>query len=258
MSYTFKEYDEAPTHSSLPSSSSSLSSSLENTTSLTTVVRHHTGSSQECLHALLTFGLPIACLPITPERIETTHHHKWVEWRQRTDSYHHQHQYKIILVPTRYDVLFGKHSPINAGNIRFHQMILANVHEYRQSKSVEQAAMRTQIYKTLTSGFPAAHVPSAKCLQPLDTRWGILWEPMTEKSATTKIAEAFQYVIRQLDQQQQLQQQQGNDHSTNRNINDHSSDWADFIWMKRCCFMITCKEGYHICGDSKEISSQQW
>jgi hypothetical protein len=206
--------------------------------------------------------------------LETTHHHKWVEWRQRTDSYHHQHHYKIVLVPTRYDVLFGKHSPINAGNVRFHQMILANVEEYRQAKASEQSAIRTQIYKSLTNGFlppgtgggggssstgsgAVGNVWSAKCLQPLDSRWGVLWEPMNEKTATAKIAEAFQYVSRQLDQQEQ------GDPSTDRDANAkaHATDLTDFIWMKRCCFMITCKEGYHICGtggDSKEISSKQW
>lgn len=232
MGYTVKEYEE----------------------SFETVIRHHTASSQECLHALLTFGLPIASLPITPEKIETSYHHKWVEWRQRTDSYHHQHHYKIILVPTRYDVLFGKHSPINAGNVRFHQMIVANVEEYRQSKASEQSAMRTQIYKSLTSGFPPGHGMSAKCLQPLDSRLGVLWEPMSEKEATAKIAEAFQYISRHLDQE--------GDPSTDLGVHarDHSSDLADFIWMKRCCFMISCKEGYHpICGgDSKEIASKQW
>lgn len=240
-----------------------------------TIIRHHTGSSQECLHALLTYGLPIASLPITPERIETTHHHKWVEWRQRTDSYHHQHQYQLILVPTRYDVLLGKHSPINAGNIRFHQMILANVMEYRQSKPAEQSAIRTQIYKTLTSPVLVSSPPgrSAQFLQPLDARLGILWEPMTETAATTKIAQAFQFVSRQIDQQlqlQQQQQQQGDASSTNNKDRENHvtgkkywpSDLADLVWRKKCCFMIPCnKEGYHICnGDSQDgISSpQEW
>lgn len=214
-----------------------------------TLIRHHFGSAQECLHALLTFGIPIPSLPITPDGIQTTFHLKWVEWRQRTDSYHHQHHYKIVLVPNRNDVLFGRHFPINAGNIRFHQLILANVDEYRKSKSTEQIAIRTQIYKNLTNDIPGCH-RTAKCLHPLDTRMGILWEPMDEKSAMTKIADAFQYVSRQMDQQ--------HDQSTDREsgVLDPRSDIADLIWMKQCCFVITCKEGYHICGDSSQLSKQ--
>ncbi len=214
-----------------------------------TLIRHHNGSSQECLHALLTFGIPIPSLPITPDCIQTNFHLKWVEWRHRTDSYHHQHHYKIVLVPTRLDVLFGKHSPVNAGNIRFHQMILANVEEYRRSKASEQCAIRTQIYKSLTNALPGGN-GTAKFLHPLDARMGLLWEPMDEKSATAKISDAFQYICRQLDHP--------HDQSSNSDGGsvDPRSDFTDFVWMKQCCFMITCKDGYHLCGDSSQLSSK--
>lgn len=216
--YSFKEYEEADS-----------------------LIRHHTGSAQECLHALLTYGMPLPALPVTPTlNMHTTLHEKWVEWRQRTDSYHHQRHYKIVLVPNRQDVLFGKHSVVNAGNVRFHQMLLGNVEEYHDSSPTEQTAIRTQLYKSLTCD-------GAKCLQPLDNRMGILWEPMEEAAALGRIADAFDFLASQL-----LLQDSAKPGQTPET--DPHAVWREWYGMKSCCFVITCKEGYHICGDSSQLS----
>lgn len=213
-----------------------------------TLVRHHSGSAQECLHALLTYGMPLPSLPFSPLGIlHTSFHSKWVEWRQRTDSYHHQRNYQIVLVPNRHDVLFGKHSVINAGNVRFHQMILGNIEEYCKSKASEQAAMRTQLFKSLT--VPMANGEGTpKCLQPLDTRQGILWEPMDEAAATAKIADAFDFVSRQL-----KQSKENNDNDGDPVLDPHAA-WEWYTGMTdSCCFIVTCnKEG--ICGGSSRLS----
>jgi hypothetical protein len=220
-----------------------------------TSVRHHTGSPQECLHALLTVGLPIPALPMMPEgRMQTVFHHTWVEWRQRTDSYHHQHQYKILLVPNRHDVLFGKQPSglVNAGNVHFHQLILADIEEYRDAPAAEQATIRTHIYKSLMSTLLGdGSSTTAKCLQPLDTRMGILWEPMDELAALSKIADALEFVRRQQEADEDDDEPSGSPRDGGRN-DPHENNW-DLWYVKQCCFMVTCKEGYRVC-DSSQLS----
>jgi hypothetical protein len=225
-----------------------------------TSVRHHTGSPQECLHALLSVGLPIPALPLQPEReqgrMETVFHHKWVEWRKRTDSYHHQHQYKIILVPNRHDVLFGKQPSglVNAGNVHFHQLILAAIDEYRYAKPAEQATLRTQMYQSLiTTLLGDGSSTTAKCLQPLDTRMGILWEPMDETAAVSKIADALEFVRRQLEQQEADDDIKENDDADAGASQHDDTDDIGAFYVRQCCFMVSCKEGYTVC-DSSQLS----
>lgn len=214
-----------------------------------TIIRHHSGSPQECLHGLLTYGLPLPALPISAATgWQVGLYTLWVEWRQCTDSYHHQQHYPIVLVPTRQDILFGKHAVINAGNVKFHQMILANVEEYKVATTKEQSTMCHQLYQSFTSNNDNIR---CRCLQPLDARLGTLWEPMKEKDAINKIADAFEFVIRQQESQENdgISSSNGLSLSKNKSLSlDPHGDW-DFMGIKSCCFILTPgQDGYTFCG----------
>ena len=205
----------------------------------TTVIRHHTGSSQECLHALLTFGLPIPSLPIQHQPhspIPTEHHIRWVDWRRRTDAYNPQ--YPLVLVPHRQDIVLGPQKIVGAGNIRFHQMMLSKLDEYASlKKKSERRELCRRIYDSLTIP-EGRYAYSPQFLLPLDG--GILYEPMDEEAVLKKIADAFGFL--------QKQQQQSGDKASGSRIDTINGDegyWE--LYLKQCYFAITCKDGYRVC-----------
>lgn len=237
-----------PYDQSAVEASYSLKETQETHASAVCVVRHHQGSPQECLHALMTHGLPMPALPISlfSSSPDTKHYLAWIEWRQRTDSYHYQRSWRIILVPTREDILFGHHTTVNAGNVRFHQMILSNVEEYRGASDAEKESIRSQIYKSLSSSsIPGTGGSGGRFLQPLDPKRGILWEPMEEHDASVKIDHAFEFVAAQIDQVRSSDPNAKGVRATD------VWDFGDPYYFTRQCFALaTCQRGgsYGICG----------
>lgn len=255
-----------------------------------TLIRQHQGSSQECLHALLTVGIPVGSLFISiPPHDDSSKtiakrdkfresYFQWLQWRYRTDSYHpisdpqqqHPQQWPLILVPNRQDILFGKYATVNSGNVKFHQLIASNVENYKESNETGKATIRKQIYTTLchpTASTGAAkgdddddndleqkeipHAPPvSRFLQPVEPKQCVLWEPMNEAMIDTKIARAFDYVSRQLENVAQSTKQSGG------TIQRASDLWefGDILLSTQQCFhLMTCQRGYHVCEDATKL-----
>ena len=75
-----------------------------------TDVRIHKGSLQECLHGLVTYGIPSHFIPLNAldGSINLEEHLKWIELRRRIESFPPNQQASIVLVPGQNDVLLGK------------------------------------------------------------------------------------------------------------------------------------------------------
>ena len=75
-----------------------------------TDVRIHKGSLQECLHGLVTYGIPSHFIPLNAldGSINLEEHLRWIELRRRIESFPPNQQASIVLVPGQNDVLLGK------------------------------------------------------------------------------------------------------------------------------------------------------
>jgi hypothetical protein len=88
--------------------------------------RVHFGSPLECEYALLSFGLPSALLPFTPEcELKTGNHKKWVQ--RRIIKERELHRVGVFLgidLPSRNDVLRGQGAPTqkHPGNQRLQEL----------------------------------------------------------------------------------------------------------------------------------------
>lgn len=215
-----------------------------------TLVRHHQGSLQECLHACLTYGVPVSALPIQArtERVsfQVDFHSKWVEWRQRTDSYHHQHHFKIILVPNHRDVLFGKHAPVGNGNIRFHQIVLLHLEKYLQLDESGRTELHAEIYEDIC-------LENRRFLQPVEPMYGILWEPMDQRAAESRIRDALRFLG------SQLEASKAPDDSQAKGKETDMKNLQEIFFVKQCCNLINCREGQQpFCSGSSSNLSTYW
>jgi hypothetical protein len=187
------------------------------------------GSHQECLHGLMTYGIPSHLIPIHHEgELKLDRHTKWTEWRKRTDHFQHQH-WRIVLVPGREDVLFGSDRTQSCqGNVRFHQMLVSNASEYQQASATEKMTMRKQIWNSLRAR-------NGRFLQPIEN--GTLWEPMEEDVALSKIGQAFDFLCVQLGSQTTVGRLQVAD----------MWDFGDLCLSKQCLSLMHCNENSKGC-----------
>jgi hypothetical protein len=106
--------------------------------------RVHLGSPVECAYALLSFGLPSALLPFTPEcELKTGNHMNWIQRRNvKEQELRRVGVFSGIDLPRRNDVLLGKGKPIQShpGNQRLKELCEISLDAYnkanRQSKTV--------------------------------------------------------------------------------------------------------------------------
>jgi hypothetical protein len=107
-------------------------------------LRVHFGSPLECVYALLSFGLPSALLPFTPEcELKTGNHKKWIQRRiVKERELRHVGVFWGIDLPSRNDVLRGQGAPVqrHPGNQRLQELCRFYLDEYnkadRQSKAI--------------------------------------------------------------------------------------------------------------------------
>jgi hypothetical protein len=102
-------------------------------------LRVHFGSPMECEYALMSFGLPSALLPFTPDgELKMGNHKKWVKRRNVKEQellLHGSTFFSGIDLPHRNDILLGKGRPCqnHPGNQRFLELCGFYLEEYNQS-----------------------------------------------------------------------------------------------------------------------------
>jgi hypothetical protein len=199
-----------------------------------TDVRIHKGSLQECMHGLVTYGVPSHFIPLNPldGSVNVGAHLKWIELRRRIESFPASQQASIVLVPGQDDVLLGKRKMSMNGNVLYHQTIMKNLKMYHEANSDDvQDSILMNVWDSIQSR-------GGRFL--LQVEDGQLWEKLELRAALFKIRQAFDFLCAQL----------YNPKSANSKDNktDPKDDedylffgWNDLFDGKKCFDLIHCK-----------------
>jgi hypothetical protein len=222
-----------------------------------TDIRIHKGSLHECLHGLVTYGVPSHFIPFTPDgSVDSKEHLKWIDLRRRIESFPIHQQKGLVLVPSKEDVLMGKRKLSMHGNVYFHQTIALNVEAYhnaggggcnggnnnntpnsseqqqRQQHQRTRDEIRMDVYNDVTSR-------GGRFL--LQVEDGQLWEQLEVQPALHKITQAFDFLCHQYYSPK-------DDPSTalvnGKNPNsDLYFDLNDIFLGKQCWNLVHCRVG---------------
>mmetsp|Transcript_3860 Transcript_3860/g.10126 ORF Transcript_3860/g.10126 Transcript_3860/m.10126 type:complete len:470 (+) Transcript_3860:163-1572(+) len=199
-----------------------------------TDVRIHKGSLQECMHGLVTYGVPSHFIPLNPldGSINFGAHLKWIELRRRIECFPASQQASIVLVPGQDDVLLGKRKMSMNGNVLYHQTIMKNLKIYHDADSED---VRNGILMNIWD-----------CIQSRGGRFllqvedGQLWERLDMPAALFKIGQAFDFLCVQLYTPKPT-------NAKSANVTDLKDDedlffgWNDLFDGKKCYDFIHCK-----------------
>lgn len=160
-----------------------------------TDVRIHKGSLHECLHGLVTYGVPSHFIPFTPDgSVDLKEHLRWIDLRRRIESLPAHQQKGLVLVPSKEDVLMGKRKLSMHGNVYFHQMVASNVEAYHDAGEngldceQKREEIRMAVYNDVTSR-------GGRFLMQVED--GQLWEHLELQTALHKISQAFDFLCHQ-------------------------------------------------------------
>ena len=209
-----------------------------------TDVRIHKGSLQECMHGLVTYGIPSHFIPLNPldGSINLAAHLKWIELRRRIESFPASQQASIVLVPGQGDVLLGKRKMSMNGNVLYHQMIMKHLKKYHEATSED---VRDSILMIIWDSIQSR---GGRFL--LQIEGGQLWERLELEAAIYKISQAFEFLCMQL-YAPKLSSSKDTGRDSLRDDDDLFYGWNDLFDGKKCSNLIHCKgDGFrkrHIC-----------
>ena len=199
-----------------------------------TDVRIHKGSLQECMHGLVTYGVPSHFIPLNPldGSIDVKSHLKWIELRRRIESFPASQQASIVLVPGQDDVLLGKRKMSMNGNVLYHQTIMKHLKMYHEADSEDaREGIQINIWDTIQSR-------GGRFLLRVED--GQLWEKLELQAALYKIGQAFDFLCVQLYTPKPISSKDAN--SANRNDDeDLFFGWNDLFDGKKCFDLVHCK-----------------
>jgi len=235
------------------SPSSTSNSIVQESQDSETVIRQYSASPHECLHAMLTFGIPVHALPIlaneTNAPFDNTWHLRWVDWRQKTDSYVHvpslpedvrntntskqQHGQptRIILLPSSNDILLGGYGDsgrVPLGNVKFHQLLCEFLENYigPNVTTASRVSICMEIYHRMC--------PS-RFLQPLDPIYGVLWEMISQDLVIDRIHSAMKYLMARQKEEEDGDPNNNNSTSPTWRRFNASTDLEWVEWLPDCC-----------------------
>mmetsp|Transcript_28264 Transcript_28264/g.31665 ORF Transcript_28264/g.31665 Transcript_28264/m.31665 type:complete len:485 (+) Transcript_28264:566-2020(+) len=197
-----------------------------------TDVRIHKGSLQECMHGLITYGIPSHFIPLKLDgSINSEDHLKWIELRRRIESFPVNQKVAIVLVPKQNDVLLGKRKMSMNGNVLYHQTIMKNIKMYDEASSDEvRHSILMKVWDSVNN------LGGNFLLQVED---GQLWEKLDLRSALYKIGQAFDFLCIQL-----YAPKISNLNAADNKPSDDEDiffGWNDFFNGKKCLNLISPK-----------------
>lgn len=199
-----------------------------------TDVRIHKGSLQECMHGLVTYGVPSHFIPLNPldGSIDVKSHLKWIELRRRIESFPVAQQSSIVLVPGQEDVLLGKRKMSMNGNVLYHQTIMKHLKIYHEADSEDvRERIQMNVWDTIQS-------KGGRFL--LQVEDGQLWEKLELQAALYKIGQAFDFLCVQLYTPKTISSKDAN--GKLRDDDDLFYGWNDLFDGKKCFHdLIHCK-----------------
>lgn len=115
--------------------------------------RFQEGSYTERRYQLLSYGIPVDCLPITEAGdCKTSQHMKWIAKRKHKDNMLEKHgAFDGIDVPTNRDVLIGRGTPYHnhPGVLMLNGLIAQYADEYEKSKRGEKLHIVHRVVRTI-------------------------------------------------------------------------------------------------------------
>jgi hypothetical protein len=103
----------------------------------------------ECMYTLMTFGIPVDKLPLSDnQELKNQQHLKWIGLRRSLESGKAKSfADKAVLLPTHYDVLFGRGKPIqeNLGNLWLGLVVESVFSRYDGASRAEKFGISVEI-----------------------------------------------------------------------------------------------------------------
>ena len=160
---------------------------------------HFTGSVQEGVYSLMTYGIPTQDIPVgnSGDVVKTKYHSSWLKRRRTKEFWESQHrgesgndgeeqEFPGIEIPSRKDVLLGRGRPINghAGNRTLHETIKSFRNEYDTAKG---KGTKTSIAQKIVD---LVHQSGGRFLKRDDELDG-WWVEVTNDVALDKVCHGF-------------------------------------------------------------------
>ena len=150
-----------------------------------TRTRLHTGMHTECQYSLMSFGIPVHLLPITPEgELKKILHTKWLAKRKVKEEEENSSKGSgKIDLPTMTDVLLGKGKPIqqHAGNVRLRHLVENQLDAYLKMRKGDKSVMARQVVEAVKQG-------NGRFLKKDRDGW---WVEIDEELARDKVIKSF-------------------------------------------------------------------
>lgn len=110
--------------------------------------RTHFGSRAEISFGLQTYGIPTHDHPILPDgKLNLTYHKEWLQVRRAQETQGCDASMGEVLLPRRFDVLFGrgKSSREHTGNFRAMHLVEMHRHDYEKAGKLEKTEIAERI-----------------------------------------------------------------------------------------------------------------
>eukprot|EP00934_Nitzschia_sp_Nitz4_P005604 Nitzschia sp. Nitz4//scaffold44_size153857//42605//46236//NITZ4_002709-RA/size153857-augustus-gene-0.2-mRNA-1//1//CDS//3329552121//5594//frame0 len=148
--------------------------------------RLHLGTPEFLSFTLQTYGIPIKESPIKLDgSVSLEWHRQWVQARQKVEGTEQGGSTEAVIVPRRFDVLFGrgKHTREHTGNLRAAHLVEMFQTEYEQAGKFEKTKIATRIVNMI-------HESYGRFL-----KWNRnVWEEVDDDAAREKISHFFRHL----------------------------------------------------------------
>ena len=186
----------------------------------------------------MSLGIPSHVLPIQHDgQLIRQRYLELIDFRKRTDSMLQQRTRRIVLIPGRNDVLFGRRTYSSQANILFHGLISTNLLEYIQASDKDKKHLRKEIFNCVVRS-----PRDGRFLQQLDEQ-SFLWEEMEEAVALYKISQAFEFLGKKLRLKKNAS---GSSSPVGSNDMNSLVEFSNFMIPKKCWNILRC-EGQDEC-----------
>ena len=200
---------------------------------------------QECLHALLTSGVPSHLLPISYDGVVShERHNQWIKVRNQTETssmlQFSARNRRLVWVPGREDVLFGRRKFSSPANVLFHGLVQSHLNSYMVACDDRNGDKKSAIRKEIWNCIVRAR--DGRFLQQVDQDGGAFrWEQGDEPVALYKIGQALEFLMNQLNAKKKKNKNQNNGKSRNGDAHGDMVAFGDFMVPRRCWNFIHCE-----------------
>jgi hypothetical protein len=120
--------------------------------------KHLVGKVDDIIFELQTFGIPVTKDILEPDgSVSVEYHHEWLKSRQAVEeaSKKDDEESDVIVVPRRFDVLFGrgKFTREHTGNLRCSHLVEMNRQKYEQANKYQKTEIAERIVSIIHESY---------------------------------------------------------------------------------------------------------